>query len=246
MTPWETSRNNSHRILMVCIQARSPYRKQPRLCQHLWKMTSGTNLSCMIQTPILTLQQSTFGSHTSLWKARYVKKRRWLSSVTQHHAAICRSNLTQNPISHSTVVNRMEGDLSHSFPLSTLPCLSFSGLLTFALNCLQAFFFPPSYPSFLPLVYAPTPLPQIIFFFSSPVSLFFSTSLSLSLKHILIPEANPLPPYSICPSVSVLSPSTSFSYIHTKPDKSENAVYVWKTICIYNILFQCVFVEVPI
>lgn len=104
-------------------------------------MASGTNLSGMMWTPILTLRQDTFGFHSSLWKAVYVKKKHWLSSISQHHAAICQSNVTQNPISHSTVFNRMEDVPSISPSLFLcLPCfptLSFSDSLTFALKCFQ-------------------------------------------------------------------------------------------------------------
>lgn len=125
-------------------------------------MASGTNLSGMMWTPILTLWQGTFGFHSSLCKAVYVKKKHWLSSISQHHAAICRSNVTQNLISHSTVFNRMEDAPSISPSLFLcLPCfptLSFSDSLTFALKCFQ-------------LLQSMCSLPYILSFSSSPTLL---------------------------------------------------------------------------
>ena len=101
--------------------------QEPRL-SNLWMMISGSNLSQMIWAPILTLQQETFGSHAGLWKAPYVRMEQHLSSLSQHHAAICWSNMTQNPISHSpisqwlTVWEFLPPSLSLSFPL---PCFIF-------------------------------------------------------------------------------------------------------------------------
>lgn len=156
-------------------------------------MASGTNLSGMMWTPILTLRQGTFGFHSSLWKAVYVKKKHWLSSISQHHAAICRSNVTQNPISHSTVFNRMEDAPSISPSLFLcLPCfptLSFSDSLTFALKCFQ-------------LLQSMCSLPYILSF--SSLLLFFSHSPASSCSPSQpsfwmhpYSHANPLPPCSI-------------------------------------------------
>lgn len=164
----------------------------------------------MIRTPILTLQQSTFGSRASLWKALYVKKKQWLSSVSQHHAAICWSNVTQNPISHSTVVNRIEVSLSLflCLPGSVFPSLAF------ALNCFQACFS------------------------LSLVSLSFSPSLSLAFKHVLILKLIlflPVQPSLFSLRLSVLLPLPflspllpSLSWVHCKPAKSKNVVYMCK------------------